>query len=502
MTALVLPVLIVAIVGDAPRQGHLPEATQVFHCDFGRATDADYDDWPDGWTRRCGQRLPHYVAVKITPDASAPGGGHCLCADLDGGGAVAVTPAIAVRPGYEWVLDAFIKTDGLEHDQAFLSLTFLDDKRRPVDRRVSEAVGQTTPWKKIRLGPFSPTNDQVRWAVIAVHLEPPAGEPQEDLKGSAQFADIWLGQLPRIMLSTGRPVNIVADGDPIQVACRVTRLTANDPRVTFALFDVQGERLAQQEVSLLAEASADRIPGKAPGDQAPGCAATWQPPLAGPGFYRVEAAIRQPWGAVCRRTLSVAVIEPLPRGAPREAGSGGPFGWSLPPSDKPLPPAKLLPWLSQAGVHWVKYPLWHDWPAGDRSWDDLSLLLDRLEHRGIFTVGVLDAPPPGPAGRPALQAAPGGRRVLGRSCDLVGHAGADVGAGWPAGPLLATGPRRRHELRRLRPAPSDWPKCKPSSARPVSPRASALAGAGSARRRASARGGRPGGSSRSRPPRP
>ncbi len=156
----ILPLLIaVASVGTSPDtpypDARYPDTTELFRCSFDGSWDSNFDSWPDRWTRRRGRGFPHYVSISIAADATAVDG-NCLRVNLDGGGAVAYSPAVEVSPLFAYVLEVLVKTDGLEHDRAYLSLTFLDRNNQRLETFCSSKVRFTDGWKKLRLGPATP----------------------------------------------------------------------------------------------------------------------------------------------------------------------------------------------------------------------------------------------------------------------------------------------------------------------------------------------------------
>src|SRR5262245_12044666 len=82
-----LALFILAAKAPAPTEGDRAEGVEVLHCDFEPETDKNFDDWPDGWTRRRGKGYPEYVKTRIVADGERPGspGAGCLRIDLDGG---------------------------------------------------------------------------------------------------------------------------------------------------------------------------------------------------------------------------------------------------------------------------------------------------------------------------------------------------------------------------------------------------------------------------------
>jgi len=387
LTSLLLHLLIVAIGPEVPIEDRYPEASEVFHCTFDESWDANFNGWPDRWTRQRGPGYPHYVKIEINQEPS-PVGDRCLRIDIDGGAAAAYSPPVEIGPLFSYVLEGYLKTQGLKYDRAYFSLTLLDEKRVRLQTFHSEKVRHTDGWVKFRLGPISPSGDNVRLAVIGLHVEP--GE-EEDLRGSALFDDIWLGRLPRIALGTSDPYNFFTDPKQVEIRCTVSGSLEQDPVVEFELEDVLGRPLARLQRRLRTrpadtgeELSLDSLsqqPQGRIGDTA------WKPALPGPGFYRVRATMKGRGKLVRRRELNLVVIEP------RRSPPGREFGWTLPRGGRPLP----LPWLgrlvAQAGVNWVKYPLWYGEDASEESVERLIVFAQRLRAQGIELVGLLHRPP-------------------------------------------------------------------------------------------------------------
>lgn len=304
---------------------------------------------------------------------STPVGANALRIDLDGGGAVAYAPPTPASPLSDYVLEAVVRTEGLQHDRTWISLAFLDDQQKLLETYDSTKVCQTQGWKKLRLGPVSPKDSRIRFAMIGLHLEPGI---KADLKGTAFFDDLWLGHLPRLELSTGRRLNLYYDPKQIAVTCRASGFLEQGAAVTFCLEEVSGTTLATA-----------RLPLEEAGDAgARRASATWQPPIAGPGFYRLSAAMPGREAPAHQLATAVAVVEPYPVSERSE------FGWSLAGGRQPLSWDELAELLGEAGVGRVKYPLWHDERTFARQIDELIRFYGHLDRRGIELVGVLVPP--------------------------------------------------------------------------------------------------------------
>ena len=381
-----LSILIVAIAGNAPTVERYPEATQIFHCDFNPSYDSNYDQWPDQWTRRRGPGFPHYVGIRMEEESNPHGGGHLLI-DLDGGGGAAYSPPTPVSPLFSCVLETYVKTNGLKYDQAFLSITFLNQKKQALEVVESPRLGATDGWRKVRLGPVSPGSDEAQWVVVGLHLEPIHPGRREDLHGTAAFTDVWLGRLPRMTLSSGSKTNLFARSERIEVTCHTSGFSEERPRVVFELEDAFGRHLAKHQQHLETEAARDPATGKHRDDLGRLGHAVWSPPIAEAGFYRVRATIQGVHSMVYQRDLPLAVIEPM------ASPLGSEFGWSLPHGAEPLSLPGLAPILLHAGVRWVKYPVWFAGAEAESQIQEFQTFQDRLGMQGIEVVGILWEPP-------------------------------------------------------------------------------------------------------------
>jgi len=389
--------LLLALGAPSDAETHYPGASAVFQCTFDSSREDDFYGWPPGWTRRHGPGFPGYVRVRLDNDHPPPGG-CSLRVELDGGAATAYGPDVPVIPGVRYVLEGYLTTSGLRHDSAYLSLIFLGSKGTKISSIASEKIGGDSPWQRICVGPVSPPAGAVcMW--IGLHVEP-QGQMQ-DLRGTASFGALWLGQLPRIGLTAqpirqarldkgkaGRPVSdekrepsrgghdttflLFPRGQPIEIACLVSGFVAPAYEIRMELLDFEGHNLAERRQSFNQPRPAAKTSLQGPEMQVkPQMQSTptfgrmaWRLPIDALGFYRVRAivvpvaaSVQAPHRATGRAAattpqaeLSLAIIEPqsLPRGSE--------FGWSLSPNDARVGLVSLAELLCQSGIGWVKYP--------------------------------------------------------------------------------------------------------------------------------------------------
>lgn len=396
MSFALIPLMVIAAGWkDAPIEERHPEAIELFQCDFEEDTDLNYDLWPDQWTRRSGPGYPRYVDVEIS-DQDAASKDRSLNIQLDGGAATAYSPPIAVRDIFSYVLEGQIKTEGLEFDKAYISLTFFNDKQQPVETYYSEKFKETGGWVKVRIGPIAPKNSNLDLAVIGLHVGP-EGDVDEDLTGNARFDDLWFARLPKMTLETADGGSVYHDDQPIKVNCTVSGILEQNPTVIFELVDVGRQSLARQEsklegrvVARKAEKISELFGKKAYQDENwdVGYAGNiqWEPPIEQNGYYEIRATMMGSSGLMHRRVMTVAVVS---RDTVPERGE---FGWSLPTGEEPLDFQRMFDLLVTAGVNWVKFPVWYNDDDFERA-NNIARFAERLHKHNINVVAVIDKPP-------------------------------------------------------------------------------------------------------------
>jgi len=447
---------------DRGAESHFPGATEVQKCTFEPAHDDAVYDWPSGWTRRHGPGFPRYIHVRVDGD-HPPSGGRSLLVELNGGAASAFGPSIAVSPGVDYVLEGYVKTSELQHDAAWLSLSFLDSARLKVSDVTSEKIDGTTGWRKVRIGPLSPPAG-ASLLVVSINVVPQG--VVQDLRGKASFGALWVGRLPRMGLTArlaeeargqmsdvgGQTSDlrsptagdasflVFARGKPIEISCLVSGFDAPKYALHLELEDRDGHVLAQHQADV----------STAAGNSA---STAWQITGDKVGFYRVRAHVvsgrikgdsphlpERPGGCCAQMgtvpfysppqaELGLAIIDR------EQSSAASEFGWSLDPQDTALGLVPIGDLLGQAGIRWVKFPFvcrkakeagsTEQGVHAPRSplsppdrMEPLISFNDRLGDAGIGLIGVLHPP-----AATAEARAPGGYPL--------------AGAGRPANDLLA-----------------------------------------------------------------
>ncbi len=386
MNLAALAILIVAADLRAPIDTRPSGAVPIYTCDFETDTDINYDQWPDRWTRHRGEGYPHYLKIEVRPDQSATGK-QALHVELDGGAAAAMSPPIEASEKYAYWLEGRIRTEGLVNDEAYLSLTFLDDTDSVVRRHFSQTFRWTDGWENVRIGPIGPNGDRVRWVVIGVHVEPFGAEA--DLRGLVAFDDLWLGRVPRLRVACTARHNLYTDPRAVSIDGSLTGATTDEVRVTFELYDALGRRTLVQDQRLLLQPLAIDEQSSANGEEIQEefeGEFSWRPRIRKPGFFVVRTTIQGPEGPMHADEMPLAIVEPV------ATHSRGPFGWSMPRGAGEIPDRELPELLSHVGINRLKYPLWfsEERPA---EVEQLVQLVENLSREQIEVIGLLNNPP-------------------------------------------------------------------------------------------------------------
>jgi hypothetical protein len=383
--------LIVAILGGAAHGQPGGDAREVFHCDFGADWDANFDEWPDRWTRQSGPGYPSYLEIGIRPDADAAAS-RCLTIELDGGAAAVFSPPIPIDPRFSYRLEARLKTRGLRHDRAFLSVTFYDADQRKLETVYSQRRRDAPDWASLEIGPFAARDMDARTAVVGLHLTP---TERQDLRGAASFGDLRLMRQPRITLACDGRHNLYADPQNARVTCALSGVVDPAPTLRFELLDAAGRTVAETTQTLKGEPMPPASPPSIPaGDaRAPtstyACETEGRPPLDSHdyGFFRARVSMLGPDGDVhYAREITLAVLRPLSR------PSRGEFGWTLSDGERPLALDALLELLPKTGIHWLKFPVWYGEQDTKRG-DQLAAFAEQLDAQGVELVGLVARPP-------------------------------------------------------------------------------------------------------------
>lgn len=348
--------------------------------------DRDFDGQPDDWARRTGSGFPQYIGIEIDRQVAFDGQ-HSLRIDVEGGQAAYYSAPAIISPHHSYVFSGRVRTFGLKHDAAMVSLSFLDARRDRVQRVLSVPVsGSSDDWVEVNLGPVMPRAG-VRYVVVGCHL---VHDDEYDYRGNVWFDALSLRMLPRLTMTTNFDELFGSGGRNLEVDTEISGLDLEgEYELTLLLEDasyVEKDRNIFRLNDL--EASANEADGSAPKS----IRWTLRPPEA--GFYRLHAVLRREGETILEKATSIAFLERP--GEQLSMSEKTNFGWSIENWPEQADPEHLLAAAEAAGIGWIKLPLWntvHEGDVGGARSAKVAELIHELKRRGIRTVGVLGDPP-------------------------------------------------------------------------------------------------------------
>ena len=383
---------------DARKVGH----SAIYAIAFDEQSDANYDLWPDYWTRETSPEYPHYTKVEIIDDTTAEDG-RSLKVDFDGGGVYLSTPVIPILPKFGYKVYVRAKAEGLERTEARMVIELRNRQQERMQVEYSAPIEADGKWHDVHIESLRPNSEEIDRALI--YLDAPRGR-RGDLNGKLYIDQIILERLPSMVVKTGRAYNVYNDFKEVQVECTLSGIREQNPEIRFQLLDetsreIKGKSATERlDGKLIIEDSynADDIVG-AIGNRPSGYEGTqyWTPNIENYGFYKIRVEMLRENEAdndgapddydrqLQERVITLAVLPKLPRPA------RGEFGWTLPLADDPLSFDILVDLLPRVGVHWVKLPVWY--PVTDRErGEEIVRFAERTSASDIEVVGILNSP--------------------------------------------------------------------------------------------------------------
>jgi hypothetical protein len=367
-------------------------AVEVFHYGFEPDEDRNFDRMPDGWIRRKGKEFPAYVDAAIDREHGHGGKGQSLQFKANGGRVILYSKPVVIDPYHSYIFRGYIRTQLLENDAALISVSLLNHKRQRVQRFLTRPVtGTFKDWCQVTIGPIVP-HDDVHFVVVGCHL---VHGSRMDVRGSAWFDDLWMGELPLFGLESNFQTHFRERDSRAVITSQVDGL---DPKHAYRLdlqvLDAEGHPVASTSFNPhpahVATAAGDRS-STSSADERP----TKERPIdwtlnpQPPGFYAVEAVLSRDSKAILTKHTSFAVMDSL-----SDVADQGEFGWTIKRAEDMTALRELAEIASQSGINWLKYPLWSSVSEGSSNAPpQISTFFDDLTQRKITPVGLLNDPP-------------------------------------------------------------------------------------------------------------
>lgn len=327
--------------------------------DFDEKPLGNFEPIPMQWTRHYEWGFPQHLEATFDEHV-----GHRAPPSFRmklNGGSIAFhyrARTIEIIPTSDYVVLAYVRTQGLRRARAFLSAAMMDRTGSLIggSEVFSERVGgegHDSSWQRLSVTlPGGVRN--ARYIALSLWLAQPGAErvpPRgtrssadqiEDIHGAAWFDDIGIYRLPRVRLATGTPGNVFShDHRPELLALVGDAESAGlDARLTVRDAD-----------STLVWSTALAVSPPEQSDPRP----VGLPPL-GPGLYTAELAVSAATGLLSLRTVRFAVLAArLPPGHAAEPSDE--FGLTV-SSISPDVVSDLFRLIQELGVKWLKVPVW------------------------------------------------------------------------------------------------------------------------------------------------
>ena len=202
-------------------------------------------------------------------------------------GAFLEVGAVPAVPGSDYQIAAWVRRDNLRRARVRMTAYLIDGEGRLIEssRAWAEPPPVNDRWQRIAVRVLG-DDEQAAWLGLTLEVDQPEaladsplGDQQvvyREVQGGAWFDDIMIWQVPRLIVATQSPVNVIRDPDRPRLSLEVRDMAAQRLMAQVRVFDAEG-RLA---------ASMDRWFG----DGSP-ANWLWQPTLDRFGWYVLDMAV-------------------------------------------------------------------------------------------------------------------------------------------------------------------------------------------------------------------
>ncbi len=361
------------------------DTVPVVSYSFESKEDLDFDDQPDDWSRQKGPGYPQYIDISIDRERGH-NGQQSLHIAVNGGHATLYSPPVKIDADHAYVFRGYIKTQRLKHDAALISVSFLDHKRQRIRKFVSRPVtGTHQDWVEVTLGPLTP-DPNVRFIVIGCHV---AHNRQKDISGDIWFDDLWVGSLPQLELLNNYHRHFVDHSAEIRISSRISGLNPQKKYLLdLELVDSTNQQVAKSELVLMSKPIAAKSTDDSRLMGGNNHTEVWRLKPMEYGFYEVRSKLLRDKNSILEKKTSFAVIDLV---VPKSEGE---FGWTISQENGKLPFNELPNIAAQAGINWIKFPMWNVMSSKDvQKPGRIAEMLDQFSNKGITPIGLLNHPP-------------------------------------------------------------------------------------------------------------
>ncbi len=235
---------------------------QVRIFDFNEKRLGNFDDTPMFWERFEGDGLPWFSRGRFddTVGYNAP---PSFQFEVRGGsvGYEYTHSDLAISPESDFLIEAHVCTENLEHARAFVLCYLLDNASAPIpgSEQVSETVTGTSDWQRVAI---ELRGQEPRACALRIQLwvlqdyvwqePPPNVDPivRQDVDGRAWFDDISVQRMPRVRLELSNPSGLVTPDSDDHLLLGAHNATLADLRLVLTISDADQTELFREETIL------------------------------------------------------------------------------------------------------------------------------------------------------------------------------------------------------------------------------------------------------------
>lgn len=311
--------------------------------------------------------------------------------ELNGGSMAARIPTgvLPIVPYGHYIITVDVRTEGLRYSAARLSAWLTDSSGRalPASTVHSQPTRTGGRWTTLTIELDAELPEATDLVIELELAQPRAYRPPdeliapdaEDIHGRAWFDNLRIWHAPMIKLTTGRPGNIIAPGEPPTLAFNVRDLSSEPLTVALQVYDIHGRRVFERVY--------DR-------DFTPGTQRLAQLGALPAGWYRAVLDLRSADRTVGRQWVDFAVLAES-QYEPASAAADRTFSIELTP--EALSAGRdTTTLIKRCNVEKIVVPIWarsNGYPDGDLQKRAVELATT-LARQNLDLVVALDELPP------------------------------------------------------------------------------------------------------------
>jgi len=365
----------------------------VHKFDFNERVDGNLEDIPKYWGPLRPRKFPHYTVGQFDFEVGhdAPPSFH-LSSEGRNVAYQYVGPDTRILSNTDYRIEAYIRTDKLNHARACLSGHFINEHGDPIPDTlvkspyISTADGENG-WVKVELFLSSPPARAYSIGLIAWVLQesvwqvvvmPKRHISRVDVFGGAWFDDITLFSLPRAEIKTTEPGNILTDTKNPELLVTLADYQDKSMEGVLSIRAADGGLVETHPIGVIVDENVEarRIP-------------------VGhlvPGVYHAQLDVFVDGKTIVSRSLSFARVIPLQSKSEMLVRS---FGIVIDPKYRIHAMTEVNLLMHQA-IRSIKLPVWTGLPedvSSVRQKRETDRLLQKLVKNGFAITGVLIGPP-------------------------------------------------------------------------------------------------------------